>query len=121
MPKRPAMANAANTAVARDVGAQQPRKSVWGHSPRLDAMPDARPAKMPDPRRYGMAAEMYGSAAEMRHATGHAAPEVRNPSTAKMRHAAAEMTHAAAADVNTAASAAPTGELRLPGLRREEK
>jgi hypothetical protein len=52
----------------------------------------------------------------------HAAAEVSNPSTAKMRHAAtAEMTNAAA-DVNTAAAAAaPMGELRLPGGWREEK
>jgi hypothetical protein len=125
-----ATADAANAAMARYVGAQRPRKSVWRHSPHLDAVPDARPAKMPDPRRYGMAAEMYGSAAEMRHATGRAAPEMRNPSTAKMRHAAtakmrhaatAKMTDAAAADVNAAAAAAPMGELRLSGLRREEK
>jgi hypothetical protein len=76
-------------------------------------MADARPAKMPDPRRYSMTAEMR-----------HAAAEVSTPSTAKMRHAAtAEMTNAAA-DVNTAAAAAaaaPMGELRLPGGWREEK
>jgi hypothetical protein len=78
-------------------------------------MADARPTKMGDPRRYGVATEMHGAAAL----------EVRHPSTAKMTHAAgahaaAKMTHAATAEVNAAATA-PTGELRLPGLRREQQ
>jgi hypothetical protein len=113
------MANAANAAVARYVGAQWSRKSVWRLSPGRDAvrpirMADARCAKMPDRRRYGMAAERHDCAAGMRHATGDAASEVRSSATAKMRHAAA-------ADVNAAACGAPMGDLRLPGLWHEEK